>query len=266
MEDGRRGLTQARRNLLVGFAIEENVRTRVGRGTPDFRTAEWGVWVMTQRFGFVVVLVLGLAAFVPIGEEAATVPAIKIALQAGHWRADEAPRELSGLKRNGTSWDGVHEWRFNLTIAEHAAELLREKGYDVELLPAVVPPRYRADLFIAIHADGSEDPRAQGYRVAASRRDRTGQARAIARLLDRSYGSVTGLRRLATTTRRMRNYYAFNYRRYRHALHPSTPGVIIETGFLTSRTDRGVIVEDPLRAATGIATAVEAWAAAAQQP
>ena len=29
---------------------------------------------------------------------------VRIALQAGHWRADEAPRELSGLKRNGTRW------------------------------------------------------------------------------------------------------------------------------------------------------------------
>lgn len=29
---------------------------------------------------------------------------VRIALQAGHWRADEAPRELSGLRGNGTSW------------------------------------------------------------------------------------------------------------------------------------------------------------------
>jgi N-acetylmuramoyl-L-alanine amidase len=58
----------------------------------------------------------------------------------------------------------------------------------------------------------------------------------------------------------MRNYYAFNYRRYRHALHPSTPGVIIETGFLTSSRDRDVIVREPQRAALGIATAVQVWA------
>ena len=34
---------------------------------------------------------------------------VRIALQAGHWRADEAPRELSGLRGNGTSWRGTAE-------------------------------------------------------------------------------------------------------------------------------------------------------------
>ena len=32
---------------------------------------------------------------------------VRIALQAGHWRADEAPRELRGLRNNGTSWRGT---------------------------------------------------------------------------------------------------------------------------------------------------------------
>ena len=72
------------------------------------------------------------------------------------------------------------------------------------------------------------------------------------RLLERSYGEVTNLRRLPTVTRRMQNYYAFNFRRYEHALHPMTIGVIIETGFLTSSTDRRVILSDPERAARGI--------------
>src|SRR5690606_11215286 len=57
-------------------------------------------------------------------------------------------------------------------------------------------------------------------------------------------------------TRRMRGYYAFNYRRYDHALHPMTVGAILETGFLTSARDRAVIVSDPDRAARGIARAV----------
>lgn len=187
--------------------------------------------------------------------------AVRIALQAGHWRADEAPRELRGLRGNGTSWEGTHEWEVNLAIAQRAATMLEELGYEVDVLPAVVPPRYRADLFIAIHADGSNDPAASGYRVAWPRRDRTGQAQRVAELLDERYGAATGIRRLPTTTRRMRNYYAFNYRRYRHALHPSTVGVIIETGFLTSPNDREVIVSAPERAARGIVDAVTAFPA-----
>jgi hypothetical protein len=57
----------------------------------------------------------------------------------------------------------------------------------------------------------------------------------------------------------MSNYYAFNFSRYQHALHPMTIGVILETGFLTSATDRRVIVDDPARAARGIVSAVTSF-------
>jgi N-acetylmuramoyl-L-alanine amidase len=121
----------------------------------------------------------------------------------------------------------------------------------------VVPPGYRAHLFIAIHADGSNDPNATGYRVATPRRDATGRAAQFAELLNQSYGEATSIRRLPTVTRRMRNYYAFNFRRYEHALHPMTIGVIIETGFMTSARDRRVILDEPERAAQGIVDAIK---------
>jgi len=184
---------------------------------------------------------------------------VRIALQAGHWKADEAPRELRGLRNNGTSWRDTPEWEVNLAIAEEAATLLKELGYEVDILPAVVPPGYRAHLFIAIHADGSGDSGASGYRVATPRRDATGRASDFAELLEASYGKETGLRQLPDVTRRMQNYYAFNFRRYEHALHPMTIGVIIETGFLTSPRDRRVILDDPERAAKGIVEAVKAY-------
>ncbi len=184
---------------------------------------------------------------------------VRIALQAGHWRASEAPRELRGLRDNGTSWGGMAEWEVNLEIVRRAGTMLEEMGYEVDILPAVVPPSYRAHLFISIHADGSNDPNASGYRVASPRRDATGRASQVAALLARSYGETTGIPRLAAATRRMRNYYAFNFRRYEHALHPMTIAVILETGFLTSSRDRQVIVSDPERAARGIVQAVVAF-------
>ena len=184
---------------------------------------------------------------------------VRIALQAGHWRANEAPRELSGLRRNGTSWQGLAEWEVNLEIARAAGAMLEEMGYVIEILPAVVPPSYRAHLFISIHADGSADPRASGFRVAPPRRDATGRASDIAARLRESYGNATGIGQLPTITRRMRNYYAFNFRRYEHALHPMTIGVIIETGFLTSSKDREVIVDRPELAAQGIVDAVASF-------
>ena len=136
----------------------------------------------------------------------------------------------------------------------------------------MVPPSYRAHLFISIHADGSTDPNTSGYRVAEPRRDATGRASGFVELLRQSYGEETGLPRIPTVTHRMQNYYAFNFRRYEHALHPMTIGVIIETGFLTSPGDRRVetgfltspgdrrvIVDDPERAARGIVEAVKAF-------
>lgn len=184
---------------------------------------------------------------------------VRIALQAGHWKAAEAPRELSGLRDNGAVWKGTAEWEVNLAIAEAAAGKLEELGYEVDLLPAVVPPSYRAHLFIAIHADGSNDPRATGYRVASPRRDATGRASEFVGLLETNYEEATSLRRLPTVTRRMQNYYAFNYRRYEHALHPMTIGVIIETGFITSARDRRVILSEPEKAAQGIVDAIVAF-------
>jgi len=184
---------------------------------------------------------------------------VKIALQAGHWRAHEAPGELSGLRGGGTRWQSTPEWETNLEIARRAGAMLEDLGYEVEILPAVVPPSYRAHLFISIHADGSADPRASGYRVAAPSRDATGRAGRAADLLEDSYGRETGLSLIPTVTRRMRNYYAFNFRRYEHALHPMTIAVILETGFMTSSRDRAVIMDAPERAARGIVEAVVAF-------
>ena len=184
---------------------------------------------------------------------------MRIGLQVGHWRTEEAPRELSGLRRNGTSWNGTPEWEVNIEIARHAGAMLEELGYVVDILPAVVPPGYRAHLFLAIHADASNDRSARGYRVAAPRRDATGRASGIVDLLKRTYGEATGIRRLPDATRRMRNYYAFNFRRYEHALHPMTIAAILETGFLTNAGDREVIMRQPERAARGIVEAITAF-------
>jgi len=184
---------------------------------------------------------------------------VRIALQAGHWKANEAPAELAGIRDNGTRWQSKPEWEVNLEIAQRAGALLEEVGYQVDVLPAVVPPGYRAHLFVSIHADGSSDAQAAGYRVSAPRRDATGRAGGFVTLLEESYGKETGLRRLPDVTRRMSSYYAFNFRRYQHALHPMTIGVILETGYLTSAGDRRVILDDPDRAARGIVEAIKAF-------
>jgi N-acetylmuramoyl-L-alanine amidase len=54
----------------------------------------------------------------------------------------------------------------------------------------------------------------------------------------------------------MRGYYAFAWWRYDHAVHPMTPAVILETGFLTTAADRKIIVEQPELSAQGLANGI----------
>jgi N-acetylmuramoyl-L-alanine amidase len=181
---------------------------------------------------------------------------VRVALQAGHWKAAEAPDEQARLRTNGTRGGGKAEWEVNLGIAKRTASILEDAGYTVDILPTTIPPAYWADVFIAIHADGNPNTSVSGYRAAAPRRDRTGRANELVDLLTQTYGEATGLPHYPTITRRMRGYYAFNSRRYHHALHPMTVGVILETGFLTNARDRRIIVDAQERAARGIADAV----------
>lgn len=240
--------------LLAGATVVVTAAfTYAGRGVP---TAAQTVPTVIEQ-----AQVTALEMDLPDAEEATTVwvrpeGPLKIALQAGHWKAKEAPDEQSGLRDNGTFGGGKAEWQVNLEIAELTATFLRDAGYLVEILPTTIPPGYWADLFIAIHADGSPSPSASGYRASPPRRDATGFARDFSDVLERTYGEATGLRHYPEVTRRMQNYYAFNYRRYEHALHPATIGVILETGFLTSPNDRRIIVNSQERAARGIALAV----------
>jgi N-acetylmuramoyl-L-alanine amidase len=170
--------------------------------------------------------------------------------------AAEAPDELRRIRSNGGNWGGVHESQVTLRIAELAAERLRVHGIEVDVLPTTVPPAYRADLFLSIHADANNNSTANGFSVAASRRDLTGRGDAFVEILAQSYREATGLRHHTNVTRRMVSYYAFNSRRYTHSIDPNTPGVIIETGFLTSPVDRLVILDAPERSAEGIVMAV----------
>lgn len=198
---------------------------------------------------------LGPVAEVDVVEVAPPGPPepLRVGLQVGHWLNNEVPEELSGLRNNGgTQGGGKYEWEVNLEIARLTAVLLEEEGYAVDILPATVPQRYRSDVFIAIHADGNNDGSVNGFRVAAPRRDYTSRAQDFADVLSEAYGEVTGLRNIPTVTRRMQGYYAFNSRRYQHAIDRGTVGVIIETGFLTNARDREILVDGQEHAARGI--------------
>ena len=183
----------------------------------------------------------------------------RVGIQSGHWMIDRLPDEQSRLRNDtGAQWGALREADINLVIARIVARDLAAAGVTVDLLPATVPEGYTADAFVAIHADGG-GRLADGWKVAAPRR-----ASAASRLLGddiaRAYGIVSGLPEdRYGVTFNMRGYYAFSWNRYAHAVSVDTPAAILETGYLTSASDRKVIVDDPERAALGITAGIIAF-------
>jgi len=181
----------------------------------------------------------------------------RVGLQAGHLGVEEHPEELERLRNNtGSKGGGKWEWEVNLEIAERSAAILESRNINVDILPATVPPGYWADIFIAIHADGSEDPQNSGFKVAPSWHDLSGKAPELVRILTEEYQQKTGMTIDENITHNMRGYYAFSWWRYEHAVHPMTTSAIIETGFLTNAGDRKIIVDNPQIAAEAISSAV----------
>lgn len=181
----------------------------------------------------------------------------RVGLQVGHWFNEELPAELSRLGP-GTSGGGLAEWEANLAIARHVQAYLESAGVQVDLLGSVLPVRYRAHAFVAIHADGDLAGRLAGFKVARpgfSSIPATDDLLVYA--LNDEYAAATGLARQdQQVSRRMLYYYAFNTRRYRHAIDLGVPSAIIETGFLTSVADRQLIVERADLAGLGVALGI----------
>lgn len=183
----------------------------------------------------------------------------RVGIQAGHWQYMDAPDELADLRRNpGTSGGGKAEWEVNLDIAERTAEILRQAGVEVDILPVTVPVRYRAHVFVTIHADGDVSGSLSGFKVTRPGFSSVPEVDdALVDALNHEYQAATGLRRQDNQiSARMLWYYAFNARRYQHAVAPGVPQAIVETGFLTSSADRRLLIGDPDRAARGIAAGI----------
>lgn len=181
----------------------------------------------------------------------------RVGLQVGHWKNSELPDELGRLRGNtGATGGGKSEWEVNLAIAEETKKILTQQNIEVDILPSTVPSKYWADVFVAIHADGSTDRNASGFKVAAPRRDFSGNADTLVKFITASYGAESGLVFDNNISRNMTGYYAFAWWRYEHAVHPRAASVILETGFLTNANDRKIIVSKPEVSARGLANGI----------
>lgn len=181
----------------------------------------------------------------------------RVGLQAGHWKNNELPEELSRLiGSTGATGGGKAEWEVNLEIASLTKDILEKEGVTVDILPATVPVRYYADAFVAIHADGSLDRSARGFKLSAPRRDYSGYAEELAAHMRASYRESTRLPEDPNISHNMTGYYAFAWWRYDHSVHPRAASIIFETGFLTNHLDRQTIVSHPEKSAEGLAQGI----------
>jgi hypothetical protein len=180
----------------------------------------------------------------------------RVGIQVGHWKTEELPDELARFRTStGAYVAGITELEVNLAVAERVEALLEAQGILVDLLPSTVPIGYQADAFISIHADGSAGTGASGFKMATPWRTSPASGQLYDALMA-EYGAGTGLREDSAVTVNMRGYYAFNYRRHRHAIAKTTPAVIVELGFLTNAGDRAFLLGQPDVPAQAIANGV----------
>jgi N-acetylmuramoyl-L-alanine amidase len=184
---------------------------------------------------------------------------VRVGIQIGHLNAGAHPAEHARLRvSTGGTANGVDEVDVNLAVAEALRDILSAEGIEVDLLPASVPPRYRADAVVSLHADSIPDSTRRGYKSSHFDPPRTPQERSLKRLLDQSYLAATGLPDDdANVSGNMLRYYAFDPT-YHHAVSPVTPSVLVEMGYISNVEDLELLT-DPAVPARAIAAGLVAY-------
>lgn len=128
--------------------------------------------------------------------------------------------------------DGLTEAEINFAVSNLLVNMLRQRGYQVDLLDEFDPRlnNYRAAALISIHANSCVDygPNAgSGFLVSqAAVRPRQGADNDLAECIAAHYGYTTQLDRLYSLTLDMTEYHTFG------EIHELTPAAIIELGFM----------------------------------
>lgn len=184
---------------------------------------------------------------------------MKVGIQAGHWKTYDVPDELSQLRyATGAMQSNWDEFIVNLETAKKVVALLQAKGVEAELLPTTIPEDYKADAFVALHGDASQNIHASGFKVVHSEwSDNANRDDVLVGDITTDYQGATGLKEDRNTiTDDMTEYYAFNYRDYKHSVDSDTPTAILEMGFLTNDSDRGLMLTEQDRMARGISDGI----------
>jgi N-acetylmuramoyl-L-alanine amidase len=145
--------------------------------------------------------------------------------------------------------DGLTEAQVNHAIALEVANLLNRLGIRTDVLDEFDErlTDYQADALVSVHSDSCNIPGATGYKVARVTDSAIPEAEdQLVSCLTQEYALYTGMSyHSASITDGMTGYHAFR------EIGRSTPGAIIETGFLLG--DRQLLADKPKIVARGIA-------------
>ncbi len=138
--------------------------------------------------------------------------------------------------------DGLEEADINFEVARRVVDNLRARNYTVDLLDEFDArlDNYRAAALLSIHANTCADfgERVSGYLVAkASSRPDGGIDAYFVECVAFHYEELIPLERSHNLTLDMTDNHAWR------KIHPLTPGVIIEMGYMLA--DRQILTEEP---------------------
>lgn len=174
----------------------------------------------------------------PVSKPIVASPSVRIFIDPGHGGKDEGAKSTTGPK--------CFEKSFNLTTALHLERYLREAGYDTVVtrgddtfVPLKIRSSFancnRADLFVSVHYNASESPKAEGIEVYyfESGDQREQKSKKLAQLVMN--------RLVAGTKSKGRGVKAGNLAVLREA---KMPAILVEGGFMTNANELNKI-KDP---------------------
>jgi N-acetylmuramoyl-L-alanine amidase len=174
----------------------------------------------------------------------------RIGIVAGHWWLEENGQQSLdvGAVCDEDTASEITELEINLEVAQRVVFELGRAGFQTDLLQEWDErlDGYQADVLLSIHADACLYPEASGFKVARVADSHVPEVedRLVACIVE-EYSARTGLVfHEGSITHDMTRYHTF------YEIDPSTPGAIIEVGFMLA--DRPLLEQRPDLIAQGI--------------